>query len=249
MRAARASAMVRNLAALGLVVLLIALAPRLAASIHEQRPAGDTQQRLYYPDGPFLRHASLGFHAPVADYVWLQAVQYYGGYRRGEHDLRYFEGLVEAVVTLDPRFAEAYHFAALVLSMEHGDHRGAIDMLKRGILANPDHWRLPFTVGFIHYVFLREWGVATHWFEAAARLPGATDFCRRFAAFSAKRAGDWEGSIILWDHLARTTESAEMRELATRMIDQLQESLRDSTSEDDDGPFTPPEAQRGGREL
>ena len=248
MKAARVSAILRNLAALGAIVLLVGLAPRMAASIHEQRATGDHQQRLYYPDGPFLRHASLGFHAPVADYVWLQAVQYYGGYRRGEHDLRYFEGLVEAVVTLDPRFIEVYHFAALVLSMEHGDHHGAIDLLKRGILANPDNWRLLFTVGFIHYVFLREWQLATHWFETAARLPGATDFCRRFAAFSARRAGDLEGSLILWDHLARTTESADMRELAERMIEQLQESLLGAPLENSIGPPAPPSGQRRGQQ-
>jgi tetratricopeptide (TPR) repeat protein len=242
--------LVETFASLGLAALVITLAPGLAGSIQAERPATDGHQRLYYPDGPMLRHASLGFAAPVADYVWLQAIQYYGGYRRGEHDLRYFAGLVEATTTLDPRFSEAYHFASLVLAMEFGDHQGAIDLLKRGILANPDDWRLHFNVGFIHYVFLHEYTAAALWFEAAAALPGATDFSRRFAAFSRRRAGDLEGSLILWEHLGRTTESADMRELADRMVEQCREALRGAPLQNVIGPPAPassqPATERGG---
>lgn len=235
-----------TLVLLGAVALLIALAPGLAASIHGERADAHGDQRLYYPDGPFLRHASLGFAGPVADFVWLQATQYYGGYRRGEHDLRYFAGLIDAVVTLDPRFGEAYHFASLVLSLEHGDHHAAIDMLKRGILADPDDWRLPFNVGFIHYVFLREYQVASRWFEAASHLPGASDFCRRFAAFSRQRGGDLEGSLILWEHLRHTTESPDMRDLAERMIEQGLQTLPGAPPPGAVGPPTPsgPEVSR-----
>jgi len=215
-----------------LVAGLVAASPRLAAAIHAVRSAGDPQERLYYPAGEFLREASLGYAAPAADYAWLQATQYYGGYRQGEHDLRYFQGLVAAVTTLDTRFVEAYRFASLVLSLDHADHRGAIDVLKRGILANPDDWSLHFDVGFVHYVFLREYRTASLWFEAAAELPGATDFCRRFAAFSRRRAGDLQGSLLLWENLRQTTDSPDMRELAARMVEQCEAALAAPAGED-----------------
>lgn len=213
------------LAPLALAGGLVAAAPQLAGQIHAERAGGDHEERLYYPEGEFLRHASLGFAAPAADYVWLQTTQYYGGYRRGEHDLSYFNGLIDAVTTLDPRFTEAYHFAALVKCFDHADFEGAVDVLRQGVLANPDDWRLHFDLGFVHYVYLREYVVASNWFEAAAELPGSTDFCRRFAAFSRRRAGDQQGSLILWEHLRRTTDSADMRELAETMIVKCQESL------------------------
>ncbi len=228
-----------TLASLGVVAALVVAAPRLAGTIEHARGGGGPDERLYYPDGPLLRYASLGFQAPVADLVWLQATQYYGGYRRGEHDLRYFDGLIDAVVTLDPRFVEAYHFASLVHSITHHNHAGAIDILKRGILANPDDWRLPFNIGFIHYVFLRQYEVAARWFEAAAALPGASDFCRRFAAFSLRRAGDLEGSLILWDHLHRTTDSQDVRDLAAHMIEQCQQALQGAPLENTIGPPSP----------
>ena len=222
-----------------LAALLVVAAPRLAGAIHDVRGAGDEHERLYYPSGAFLRQASLGYNAPAADYAWLQATQYYGGYRRGEHDLRYFRALVDATVTLDPQFVQAYHFASLVLSMDHGDHEGALAMLKRGILHNPDDWRLHFNVGFVNYVFLKRYDEAAMWFEAAAVLPNATDFCRRFAAFSRRRGGDQEGSLILWDNLRRTTDSEDMRALAEDMIGRCRESLAGSPREGEIGPPTP----------
>jgi len=220
-------------------VALVALAPRLAGAVHAAAAGGDRDERLYLPDGALLRHASLGFHAPVADWTWLQATQYYGGYRRGDHDLRYFDGLVAAVNTLDPQFIEAYRFAALVHSITRADHDQAVAVLRRGILANPDDWLLHFELGFVHYVFLHEYQLAAQYFQAAAALPGATDFCQRFAAFAKRRAGDHEGSLYLWENLRRTTDSPEMRELAAEMVQRCQESLAGAPREGFVGPPAP----------
>lgn len=182
-------------------------------------------ERLYFPKSAGLHAASLGFHAAAADWLWLRTTQYYGAYRRGEHDLRYFDGLVEAVTALDPRFVEAYDFYALVLCLDSSEFTRAVDVLKRGVLANPDDWQLPFKIGFINYVFLRQYEVAALWFDQAAQRPGATDFCRRFAAFAKRRAGDWQGSLLLWEELGRSTNSEDMRELAAKMVEKCRQEL------------------------
>jgi hypothetical protein len=182
-------------------------------------------EKLYYPSGKFLREATAGFHQMAADYLWFQMVQYYGGFRKGEHDLYYFRGLIDNIVTLDPRFLEAYRFCALVMAMDLGDGAGAINILKRGILTNPDCWILPFEIGFIYYVFACDYPRAAVWFDAAARAPDATDFVRRFAAFCHKRAGDLEVSIALWTNLYETSNDPYMKELAKAMIVKCQEEL------------------------
>lgn len=209
------------LAGLALAAACVALKPALTAW---PRP-DHRHERLYFPRAAGLRAASLGFHAAAADWLWLRTTQYYGAYRRGEHDLRYFDGLVDAVTSLDPRFVEAYDFYALVLCLDAQEFDRAIDTLKRGLLANPDDWRLPFKIGFINYVFLRQYEVAATWFEEAAACPGASDFCRRFAAFARRRAGDWQGSLILWEELRRTTDSADMRDLAQSMIEKCRREM------------------------
>ncbi len=228
-----------SLARAMIVVALLAVLPLMASSVLGDQNAAANDERLYYPSGPFLRQASLGFHAPAADYVWLQATQYYGGYHRGEHDLRYFDHLVDAVAVLDPGFVEAYHFASLVYCLDHADFDRALNVLQRGILANPDNWRLHFDMGFMHYVFRHDYAAASHWFSTAAEMPGATDFCQRFAAFARRRAGDAEGSLLLWDNLLRTTDSADMRALAEKMIERCQETLSGAPRDGLIGPPAP----------
>ncbi len=211
----------------GVVALaLVASAPLLQHQLAAQPRSERAQERLYYPDGAHLHAASLGFSAPAADYLWLQTTQYYGAYRCGEHDLQYFDGLVAAVTQLDPRFVDAYVFYSLVLCMDTGEYDHAVDQLKRGILANPGDWQLPFNVGFIYYVFEHRYDEASMWFEHAASLDGASDFCRRFAAFAKRRSGDRRGSLLLWQELRRTTDSPDMRALADTMIGKLQGEMQ-----------------------
>jgi hypothetical protein len=233
---------------LGLVLvagLMVGGLSLLAAEVRDPQDGQRPDERLYLPDGELLRHASLGWHAPLADYTWLQATQYYGGYHQGEHDFRYFDGLVEATILLDPRFVEAYVFAGLAHCFDSRDYQAAIDIMKRGLVANPDSWRLPFEIGFVHYVFTREFDRASMWFASAAERPGASDFCRRFAAWSASRAGDAQEALLLWENLRRTTGSEEMRELATRQIEKLTSGTGGEPRPGQTGPPAP--ANPGGR--
>jgi hypothetical protein len=229
---------------LALALALVAGLSALAADLRADGRSDHADQRLYLPDGDFLRVASLGFHAPAADYAWLQTVQYYGGYRQGEHDLRYLDGLVDAVVTLDPRFEDAYIVSALIHCLDDADTDAAVDVLKRGLVHNPDSWRLHFEVGFVYYVFTREFGRASAWFAAAAKKPGASDFCRRFAAWSANRDGDLLGALYLWQNLLQTTDNPDMRDLATRQVEQIEATLNGAPMPGQVGPPSP--SQTGG---
>jgi tetratricopeptide (TPR) repeat protein len=221
----RAAEIRRGTATIGLVMVLVSLCVTSLTALDRLERSDPYQEKLYYPSGKHLRQIVVGFREPAADYLWFQLVQYYGGYRKGEHDLRYFRGLGRAIVGLDPYFVEAYYFLALVLAMDMGDREGAIDILRTGILYNPDRWQLPFEIGFIHYVIGRDFKRAAVWFEAAARSPDASDFVRRFAAFARKRAGDLEVSVALWHNLYETTKDPYMKRLAEGMIEKCREKL------------------------
>lgn len=206
--------------------LLLGIAVISLQSIERTARATDRTEKLYFPSGRFLREGTVGYREIVADFLWFQTVQYYGAYRKGNHDLRYFSGLVDAVTTLDPQFIEAYYFGSLVAAMDQDQIPRAIDLLKRGILANPDNWLLPFQIGFTHYILNQDYERAATWFAIAARSPEATDFARRFAAFSRQRAGNLEGSIALWRNLYKNTSNPAMRELALKMIAQCEDQLQ-----------------------
>jgi len=192
----------------------------------EARPQARADERLWLPSGLFLRESTVGFRETAADALWFQVVQYYGEYRHGRHDLAYFNGMIRGVTTLDPRFLEAYRFGALVLATDMRDVAGGVDLLRRGIQANPGRAMLPFEVGFLHWVLTRDYARAAVWFDAAARAPDADDFTRRFAAFAHKRAGQLEVSYVLWRNLRDTTSDPGMRDLAERMMAKIEPQLR-----------------------
>jgi len=176
---------------------------------------------LYLPSGQFIEQASLGYRDLAADILWFRTVQYYGGYRMGGNDISLFTHLVDVITDLDPQFVYAYVFGALIIAQDLGQFERGIGFLEKGVRNNPDDWWLPFELGFLHYVYVRDYAQALVYFEKAARLPGAGPQAARFAAFVAAKAGYVETSIAMWEELARTSDNKYIRELAERYIEKL----------------------------
>jgi hypothetical protein len=176
---------------------------------------------LYLPSGKFLEQVSLGYNQIVADVIWHQAIQYYGGYRKELHDLVYFEGLIDLVTDLDPHFIFPYVFGAVVMSQDMGSFESGIRMLRKGMHHNPNSWELPFEIGFLNFVDAGDHDMAARYFDLASRLPGAPEHTLRFAAFVYSKAGHDELSIRMWEELKESTEEPYMRELAERYLKKL----------------------------
>ena len=237
MSPARRHTLIRGLA----VVTLAALMVLALRGIEAGQDTKLRQERLYFPSGVFLEESSLGFREAFADYLWFRFVQYYGAYAKGKNDFRYFDLLIDGITRLDPRFVEAYYFASLVRWSSLGDGPGSLDILKRGILHNPDKAKLPFQIGFMYYVIERDFARAAHWFEVAARCSDATDKESRFAAFARYRSGDDRVSLALWKDMLENTQSPQMKELAEKMIAKLvrQIEIRKLYGDDFIGPIPP----------
>ncbi len=222
MTAGRRQSLLRGLATL---VLAAMVGFSLQALDARQRAAGGSE-RLYFPSGQFLVESSLGFREAMADWLWFRFVQYYGAFKAGENDLRYLDLLIDSITRLDPRFTQAYHLASLIYWSDFGRVADSYDMLRRGILNNPDHAGLHFQVGFMHYVLDQDYPRAAHWFEMAGRCSDATARETRFAAFARYRAGDDRVSLALWKDLLANSASPQMQELAEKMIRKLERKIR-----------------------
>ncbi len=217
--------------AVGFAVLGGVTASTIQVQKYRYRPY--LHEQLYLPSGKFVKECSLGYREIAADVVWLNAVQYYGDFRKGNHDLRYFRGLIDIVTTLDPHFIFAYLFGALVISEDVGSFDEGVDILKLGITRNPTSWRLPFEVGFLNFVNRRDPGLAARYFELASRLPGAPEYAGRFAAFVYSKAGDDASSVRLWEEYKRHAEDPFLKELAERYIDKLKSSSNEKKAASD----------------
>ena len=89
-----------------LIVSLVALSMNIDEISTEKRQL----EVLYLPSGQFLEYVSLGYRNLAADILWFKTIQYYGGYRQGENDIKLFTHLVDVITDLDPQFAFAYIF-------------------------------------------------------------------------------------------------------------------------------------------
>lgn len=217
--------MKRGAAEIAVAVLLLLTLYYTAHSVEELSRKRYTLEVMYLPSSRFVQEIALGYRNLAADILWFRTIQYYGSYRMGENDLALFDHLVDVITDLDPQFIFAYLFGALIIAEDLGYFSEGVRFLEKGIRHNPDDWWLVFEMGFLYYVDARDYEAAMRCFRKAARLPGADEITRRFAAFVAAKAGHTETSIAMWKELARTSDNPHIKDLAERYIDKLEAGL------------------------
>jgi tetratricopeptide (TPR) repeat protein len=211
----------RSLALWGVGLALIFAQVTTTAHVQTYRYRPYLYESLYLPSGKFISELALGYRQVVADLVWFSATQYYGDYRRGNHDLMYFKGLIDIVTTLDPHFIFAYVFGAMVVSEDIGDFDMGVDILRQGMTMNPTSWRLPFEIGFLSYIHHENLERSARYFDLASRMPDAPEHTRRFAAYVYSRVGHADSAITLWEQYMEYTENPFLKELARRYVEKL----------------------------
>jgi len=159
---------------LGLVVCILSviiIQKSLDQAISTRQRLGE--KLIYIPSGRFLKTATLGFHAVLADLLWTRAVIYFGDHYHTDKDYRWLYSLLDATTTLDPKNILAYRFGGNLLALEGEDVERSIELLKKGIRNNPhEDWRLYFMLGFDYFYYLEDYVSAAKYLEKAARMPG-----------------------------------------------------------------------------
>jgi len=220
----------------GLLVMagsLLCLYP-LQRSIDRHREGRETQREevLLQPSGEKLRAWSGGYSGLLAAVYWTRAVQYYGR-RRLAHssDFSLLGALLNLTTDLDPHLLIAYRFGSLFLAGKPPEGAGrpdqAINLLTRGIVANPDYWRFWEDLGFVYYWDLKDYRHAAEVFRTGSERPGAFPWMRALAASVAAKGGEFQTSRVLWLEIARTESNATMRKSAEQHLAALdaQEAL------------------------
>jgi hypothetical protein len=168
---------------------------------------------LYLSSPALLKRLVLGFDAIAADVYWIRAVQHYGDTKRAEGGDKAYEllyPLLDLTTTLDPQFNIAYRFGAILLSEGYplGPARPdqAIELLQKGLRADPLAWQYMHDIGFVHYWWLQDYGEAAAWFLRASRVPGAPNWLAPLAASVTAEGGDRRNARAMWTQLRDTAE-------------------------------------------
>jgi hypothetical protein len=186
---------------------------------HELQATHQEQDELVLRSGPLLKVMSLEYAPLAADLYWTRVVQYYGNkHVNGQVNLDLLWPLLDVTTTLDPNLIVAYRFGAMFLS--DAPPRGAgkpelgIDLLQRGIRANPEFWRFYEDLGFIYYFELKDYGKAAEAFLEGSKKPGALIWMRTFAARISEKGESLETSAMLWSEIYNSTNEPTIKKNA-----------------------------------
>ena len=185
-----------------------------------------TPEILWMPSGEILRTLSLGHNGLLADIYWTRVVQYFGRQRilrRYEYPL--LAPLLDITVTLDPQLVVAYRFGGVFLSAPPpygaGEPDKAIALLRRGIQANPQQWRLWHDLGFIYYWELKDFPAASQAYLEGSKHPNAAPWMKVMAAVIEQKGGNRETSRFLWSEIYNSTEDVTIRDNARMHLETL----------------------------
>lgn len=170
------------------------------ADLHQE------QDDLVLRSGPMLKAMSLEYAPLIADLYWTRVVQYYGNkHANHQADIDLLWPLLDVTTTLDPNLIVAYRFGSMFLSEQPPSGAGkpelGIELLQRGIRANPEFWRFYEDLGFIYYFELKDYPKAAEAFLEGSKKPGAMIWMKAFAARISEKGETLETSVMLWSEI------------------------------------------------
>lgn len=181
---------------------------------------------LLLRSGPLLKVMSLEYAPLVADIYWTRVVQYYGDKAvRHDPNLELLWPLLDVTTTLDPNLLVAYRFGSMFLS--ENAPRGAgrpdlgIQLIQRGIQANPEYWRFYEDLGFIYYFELHDYTKAGAAFLEGSKNPNALSWMKVLAAKVSEQGDNVQTSFFLWNEIYTSTTDPQMKENAATHLQLL----------------------------
>ena len=191
------------------------------------RPNTNLEEVLYVPSAKTLERMSLGYNGLLADIYWTRAVQYFGGrHRQRAHEYNLLYPLLDITTQLDPHLIVAYRFGATFLAQKPPDGAGqperAVELIERGIKANPDDWKLYYDLGFVYAINLDNYQAAANAFERGSQLPHTHPFLKIMAAQMAQHGGDMATARMLWQTTYETTDDPGIKSNARLHLQALQ---------------------------
>jgi hypothetical protein len=206
------------------ILLLLALIAGLQGKIDaSSRAYANEDEELLLQSGRAVRRMSLGYDALIADVYWTRAVQYYGA-RAGTQgsQFRLLSPMLDIATDLDPKLIVAYRFGAVFLAEPSPVGAGrpdlAIQLVKKGMAANPENWFLVSDLGFLYYWYLQDYTAASQTYQDGSKIPGAPSWMNIMAALVAQRGGAVETARMIWTEVYNSTQDKSVRARAMQTL-------------------------------
>lgn len=203
-----------------LLVSMAALQTRIDAGRKSETAERDD---LVLRSPALVKKLSLGYDALLADIYWTRAVQYYGQ-RIGDPHTKFesLAPLLDIATTLDPKLVVAYRFGAIFLSEPRAIGAGrtdlAVNLVQKGIQANPEQWLLNYDLGFLYYWRLKDYPKAAQTYAEGGKKPNAPLIMTLMGARVAEKGNDLDTSRMIFLELYESSKDKNVRKTAMREL-------------------------------
>jgi tetratricopeptide (TPR) repeat protein len=179
--------------------------------------------------GKRLKGYALGFEGLIADWYWMQSLQYIGDKilkTNGSVNIenlkplnpRLLYPLLDSATDLDPQFLTVYSYGAVVLPAI--DAEQAIRFTEKGIRDNPHEWRLYQHLGYIYWR-IGKFDKAFETYSEGAKIAGAPPFFQIMAARMKTEGGSRETSRAMYRQMFDESGDDQTKAVAALRLQQL----------------------------
>lgn len=174
------------------------------------------------PSAETVKRFDLGLHSAAASFLWIGIRSELPFLSRGP---AYFLSGLQLVNDLDPRWSTPYAFTVLVLPnipWYQGRVSQALAVGERGLASADPNWQIPFYMGAIYQLELKDHANAARYFDAAAATPGVPELIRRFAVNYGIHPDSLEATLEAWAIIREISPDPAVRARAAAHIAHLE---------------------------
>jgi len=150
---------------------------------------------MYLPSGRSIRLVSVGYDRFMADFIWLRAIQAFGGHWGTDRNYKPLFHLFDVITDLDPNFLDAYTFGNLVIGDEGRDQVLGLQLIDKGILKNPRKYKISYWGGYVAYWQMNNPELAKYYYARALKCPDVPDFVPRIMAYMELKSGRYQAAF------------------------------------------------------
>ena len=213
-------------AALGLAVFFtfqIFLCMKLDKWVHpepfESSQAGQLDPKIVSS----LRAAALlsGYKVLVGHVFWIRVIQYYGDGANGADHYAKLYDYCRLASDLNPEFLPVYTYGAAALAYQQNRMNEGVELLQKGILANPTANSLKLMLAAMTYHDSQDYAKEIPFLEIQIAQGNAPTMLVNILANTYTKVGRNEDAIRLWRQILQTTDSDVQKYEAAQKLKEL----------------------------
>lgn len=215
---------------LSLLCVASLVASQAGADLANTTLAADTRKAVFMNDTPLLPNLqtldllSLNNQPLLADLIWLNTIQYFGG-GSPYGDFPALGQQIDEITQLDPKFEYPYEFGLVALPFM-GQAKTAERIGLRAQDNIPNNGLLTFYLASAYQLNLKEYKKAGDYYTLASKQPGSPAAAELLAAISYNNVtgslSDRQVAIAFWETVIANAKTDEEAERATNWWKQMQ---------------------------